>query len=206
MRSCRPKPSHFFEAAIEASPRVEFLRLVLLTVLPRHGTEPWRLPTRLSAESLSYRPDPPLQCRRPECSALLARREPRTRYCVAIMPGLMHRIGGIEKSRSGTSYDPKPSHMVPFGARGPNRQRHPRRGDRRCEDSNFSSSGGVRRGVRSPPRQPCSRRGLKVARLHLVHLNPFRNFVDLRQTPRCSCRAKPRSVVKMIRSDFFDAK
>jgi 2-oxoglutarate ferredoxin oxidoreductase subunit alpha len=216
-------PSHCFEAAIEASRIALKFRtpVILLTDgYLANGTEPWRLPDvdSLPDISISYATGPNhVNADGTEVFWPYVRDANLARdIALPGTPGLMHRIGGIEKEdgSGNISYEPENhSHMVHLRA-----QRVAQiandipdavlEGD---EDAEVLIVGwGSTWGAITAAVNRARDEGLKVARIHLVHLNPFpKNFGDLlRKYPKILVpEMNLGQLVKMIRSDFLvDAK
>ncbi|HUP73388.1 MAG TPA: 2-oxoacid:acceptor oxidoreductase subunit alpha [Acidimicrobiales bacterium] len=216
-------PSHCFEAAIEASRIALKFRtpVVLLTDgYLANGTEPWRLPDvdSLPDISISYATGPNhVNADGTEVFWPYVRDGNLARdIALPGTPGLMHRIGGIEKEdgSGNISYEPENhSHMVHLRA-----QRVAQiandipdavlEGD---EDAEVLVVGwGSTWGAITAAVNRARDEGLEVARVHLVHLNPFpKNFGDLlRKYPKVLVpEMNLGQLVKMIRSDFLvDAK
>ncbi len=181
-------PSHCFEAAIEA------IRLAITYRTPvillsdgylANGAEPWRLP---DVESLA--PIDPAFATEPNHTEAdgTARfwpyiRDERTLarpWAPPGIPGLEHRIGGLEKAdgSGNVSYDPlnheRMVHLRAAKIDGIARDIAPIEVDDESGDAEVlvvgwgSTFGAIAAGVRR-----VRARGKKVAHAHLVHLNPF---------------------------------
>ena len=181
-------PSHCFEAAIEAA------RIALTWRTPAvllsdgylaNGTEPWRLPdvTSLPDLRVTFATEPNHTGEGGEPTFWPYKRDPETlarAWALPGTPGLMHRIGGIEKEdgSGNISYDPAnhermvhlraekvagiAAHIPPVEVAGD------------VDDADllvvgWGSTWGAIDGAVSRARHA----GHRVAHTHLVHLNPF---------------------------------
>jgi 2-oxoglutarate ferredoxin oxidoreductase subunit alpha len=141
-----------------------------------NGAEPWRLPdpASLSKIEVKYRTNPEGFAPYLRNEVTLARD-----WAVPGTPGLEHRIGGIEKSHisGNVSYDPE-NHDFMCRIRAAKIQRIvqevPDLKVHGPDDASVlmigwgSTYGPIRAAV-----EACQARGLKVARAHIRHLNPF---------------------------------
>ena len=172
-------PADCFDAAIEAC-RIAIKYMCPVFLLTdgylANGAEPWKIP---AIESL---PKIPVKFRTdPEGFAPYLRNEVTLARDWAIpgTPGLEHRIGGIEKShiQGNVNYDPE-NHDFMCRIRAAKIARIAQDipdvkvdgpEDAQCLVLGWgSTSGAIRAAV-----EDCQKRGLKVARAHLRHLNPF---------------------------------
>jgi 2-oxoglutarate ferredoxin oxidoreductase subunit alpha len=217
------RPSHCFEAAIEASRIALKYRtpVILLTDgYLANGTEPWLLPDveSLPDISISYATAPNhVNADGTEVFWPYVRDENLARdLALPGTPGLMHRIGGIEKEdgSGNISYEPENhQHMVQLRAARVAQIANDipdavLEGD---EDAEVLVVGwGSTWGAITAAVNRARDEGLKVARIHLIHLNPFpKNFGDLlKRYPKILVpEMNLGQLVKMIRSDFLvDAK
>ena len=217
-------PSHCFDAAIEAA-RIALKYRTPVVLLSdgylANGSEPWRLPdvadlpdiTVEFATATNHVDDDGSEVYWPYL------RDPETLarpWAVPGTPGLMHRIGGIEKEdgSGNVCYDPS-NHE---------RMVHVRaakvagiandipdvvvEGD---PDADLLVVGwGSTWGAIGGALDRCRVRNRKVARVHLVHLNPFpSNLGDvLRPLPEgARARAEPRPARQLLRAEYLvDAK
>jgi len=172
-------PADGFDTAIEAC-RLAIRYMCPVFVLSdgylANGAEPWRIPDpdRLPRIPVAFRTDPVdfAPYRRDEVT--LARE-----WTLPGTPGLEHRVGGIEKGHvhGNISYDPENHDFMcrvraakiariaqdipPLAVHGP--------ADATTLVIGWGSTyGAIRAAV-----EDCQRRGVKVARAHLRHLNPF---------------------------------
>ena len=141
-----------------------------------NGAEPWRIPdpAQLPKIEVRFRKDPDGFAPYLRDEVTLARD-----WAVPGTPGLEHRIGGIEKSHiwGNVNYDPE-NHDFMCRVRAAKIQRIvqdvPDLKVHGPEDATTlvigwgSTYGAIRAAV-----EECQQRGLKVARAHLRHLNPF---------------------------------
>ena len=194
-------PSHCFEVAIEAARIALKYRTPVILLSDGYlanGSEPWRLPELEDLPDISVpfatEPNHTDADGNPEFWPYL--RDPETLarpWAIPGTPDLMHRIGGIEKE-DGTgniSYEPgQPrAHGPPAGRRrspaSPTTSRCAR--STATHDADLLVLGwGSTWGAIGGAVDRCRARGKKVARAHLVHLNPFpRNLGEvLRRYPR----------------------
>ncbi|MEO5837437.1 MAG: 2-oxoacid:acceptor oxidoreductase subunit alpha [Acidimicrobiales bacterium] len=212
-------PSHCFEVAIEASRIALKYRtpVILLTDgYLANGTEPWRLPDvdSLPDISISYASAPNhVNADGTEVFWPYVRDANLARdLALPGTPGLMHRIGGIEKEdgSGNISYDPENhAHMVHLRAARVAQIANDipdalLEGDVDAEVLvvGWGSTWGAITAAVNRARDE----GMKVARIHLVHLNPFpKNFGDLlKRYPKILVpEMNLGQLVKMIRSDFL---
>ncbi len=141
-----------------------------------NGAEPWRVPDpeKLPRINVRFRRDPEGFAPYLRNEVTLARD-----WAVPGTPGLEHRIGGIEKShiQGNVSYEPE-NHEFMCRVRAAKIQRIvqevPDLKVHGPDDATAlmlgwgSTYGAIRASV-----EDCQRRGIKVARAHLRHLNPF---------------------------------
>ncbi|MEO8697720.1 MAG: 2-oxoacid:acceptor oxidoreductase subunit alpha [Acidimicrobiales bacterium] len=212
-------PSHCFEVAIEASRIALKYRtpVILLTDgYLANGTEPWRLPDVESLPDISipYATAPNhVNADGTEVFWPYVRDANLARdLALPGTPGLMHRIGGIEKEdgSGNISYDPENhAHMVHLRAARVAQIANDipdalLEGD---EDADVLVVGwGSTWGAITAAVNRAREEGMKVARIHLVHLNPFpKNFGDLlKRYPKILVpEMNLGQLVKMIRSDFL---
>ena len=181
-------PSHCFEAAIEAA-RIALTWRTPVVLLSdgylANGTEPWRLPdvTSLPDLRVTFATEPNHTGEGGEPTFWPYKRDPETlarAWALPGTPGLMHRIGGIEKEdgSGNISYDPAnhermvhlraekvagiAAHIPPVEVAGD------------VDDADllvvgWGSTWGAIDGAVSRARHA----GHRVAHTHLVHLNPF---------------------------------
>jgi 2-oxoglutarate/2-oxoacid ferredoxin oxidoreductase subunit alpha len=212
-------PSHCFEAAIEASRIALKYRtpVILLTDgYLANGTEPWRLPDvdALPDISISYATAPNhVNADGTEVFWPYVRDENMAReLALPGTPGLMHRIGGIEKEdgSGNISYEPaNHAHMVQLRAARvafiandiPDALLE---GD---PDADVLVVGwGSTWGAITAAVNRIRDDGMKVARVHLMHLNPFpKNFGELlRRYPKVLVpEMNLGQLVKMIRAEYL---
>jgi 2-oxoglutarate ferredoxin oxidoreductase subunit alpha len=172
-------PAECFEMAIQA---VRFATKYMCPVFLlsdgylANGAEPWRIPDPASLPQMEvkFRTNP-------EGWAPYLRNEITLSRDWAIpgTPGMEHRIGGIEKSHiyGSVNYDPE-NHEFMCRVRAAKIQRMaqeiPDLKVHGPEDANTLLIGwGSTYGATRAAVEDCQRRGLKVARAHLRHLNPF---------------------------------
>jgi 2-oxoglutarate ferredoxin oxidoreductase subunit alpha len=172
-------PAECFDTAIEA------VRLAVKYMCPvflltdgylANGAEPWRLPDpeKLPKIDVRFRTDPQGFAPYLRNEITLARE-----WAIPGTPGLEHRVGGIEKShiQGNVNYDPE-NHDFMCRIRAAKIQRivqdvpelkvHGPADAATLVLGWGSTYGSIRAAV-----EECQRRGLKVARAHLRHLNPF---------------------------------
>jgi len=194
-------PAHCFEATIEA------VRIALKYRTPvmllsdgylANGSEPWRLPDIDSLPDISVRFATETNHTNAECEAEFwpYLRDPDTLarpWAVPGTPGLMHRIGGIEKEdgSGNISYDPanheRMVHLRADKIAGIANDIPPVAVEGDVDDAEILVLGwGSTWGAICGAVDRCRASGHKVARAHLVHLNPFpRNLGEvLRRYPR----------------------
>ena len=172
-------PAECFTMAIEACRlAVKYMSPVFLLSdgYLANGAEPWRIPDPASLPKIpvKFRTDPEGFAPYLRNEVTLARE-----WAIPGTPGLEHRIGGIEKSHiyGNVNYDPE-NHDFMCRIRAAKIQRIaqdiPELKVHGPEDATTlvigwgSTYGAIRAAV-----EDCQRRGLKVARTHLRHLNPF---------------------------------
>jgi len=214
-------PSHCFAAAIEAARIALKYRTPVMLLSDGYlanGTEPWRLPDESDLADISV----PFATDtnhvdgdgNPEFWPYL--RDPETLarpWAIPGTPGLMHRIGGIEKE-DGTgniSYDPanheRMVHLRADKVAGIAGDIPLLEVEGDVDDAGLLVLGwGSTWGAIGGAVDRCRARGAKVARAHLVHLNPFpRNLGDvIRRYPRVLVpEMNLGQLVKMVRADFL---
>jgi 2-oxoglutarate ferredoxin oxidoreductase subunit alpha len=194
-------PAHCFETAIEAARialRYRTPVIVLSDGYLANGSEPWRLPDvdALPDISVAFATEKNHTDAdgHPEYWPYL--RDPDTLarpWAIPGTPGLMHRIGGIEKEdgSGNISYDPanheRMVHLRANKVAGIARDIPPVRVEGDVDDADILVLGwGSTWGAIGAAMDRCRDRDQKVARAHLVHLNPFpSNLGDvLRRYPR----------------------
>jgi 2-oxoglutarate ferredoxin oxidoreductase subunit alpha len=212
-------PSHCFEAAIEASRIALKYRtpVILLTDgYLANGTEPWRLPDvdSLPDISITYATAPNhVNADGTEVFWPYVRDENLAReLALPGTPGLMHRIGGIEKEdgSGNISYDPENhEHMVKLRAARVAQIANDipdavLEGD---PDADVLVVGwGSTWGAITAAVNRAREDGMKVARVHLIHLNPFpKNFGELlRQYPKVLVpEMNLGQLVRLIRAEYL---
>jgi 2-oxoglutarate ferredoxin oxidoreductase subunit alpha len=172
-------PAECFDLAIFAA-RIAIKYMCPVFVLSdgylANGAEPWRIPDpeQLPRIEVRFRKDPDGFAPYLRDEVTLARE-----WAIPGTPGLEHRIGGIEKSHiwGNVNYDPE-NHDFMCRVRAAKIQRIvqdvPDVKVHGPEDATTlvigwgSTYGAIRAAV-----EECQQRGLKVARAHLRHLNPF---------------------------------
>ena len=175
-------PSHCFDAAIEAA-RIALKYRTPVFLLSdgylANGAEPWRLPdlSQLPDISVPFATEP-----NHDGDFWPYLRDPATLarpWAIPGTPGLMHRVGGLEKEdgTGNVSYDPENhERMVRLRAAKvagiaddiPEVEVDDQEGARLLVLGWGSTWGSIQAGIRR-----VRVRGRKVARAHLVHLNPF---------------------------------
>ena len=212
-------PSHCFEAAIEASRIALKYRTPVMLLTDGYlanGTEPWRLPDveSLPDISISYATAPNhVNADGTEVFWPYVRDENLAReLALPGTPGLMHRIGGIEKEdgSGNISYDPENhEHMVRLRAARvaqiandiPDVEVE---GD---DDADVLVIGwGSTWGAITAAVNRAREDGMKVARVHLVHLNPFpKNLGDVvRKYPKVLVpEMNLGQLVRLIRAEYL---
>jgi 2-oxoglutarate/2-oxoacid ferredoxin oxidoreductase subunit alpha len=194
-------PSHCFEVAIEAARIALKFRTPVVLLSDGYlanGTEPWKLPDveTLPDLAITFATEPNHTGEDGEAVFWPYVRDPETLardWALPGTPGLMHRIGGLEKEEGSgnVSYDPA-NHELMIHIRADKIDRIADHipevevtGD--VEDAEllvlgWGSTWGAIDGAVSRARAA----GHKVAHAHLIHLNPFpRNLGDvLRRYPR----------------------
>jgi 2-oxoglutarate/2-oxoacid ferredoxin oxidoreductase subunit alpha len=194
-------PSHCFEVAIEAARIALKFRTPVVLLSDGYlanGTEPWKLPDveTLPDLAITFATEPNHTGEDGEAVFWPYVRDPETLardWALPGTPGLMHRIGGLEKEEGSgnVSYDPA-NHELMIHIRADKIDRIADHipdvqvtGD--VEDAEllvlgWGSTWGAIDGAMSRARAA----GHKVAHAHLIHLNPFpRNLGDvLRRYPR----------------------
>jgi 2-oxoglutarate ferredoxin oxidoreductase subunit alpha len=213
-------PSHCFDAAIEAARIALKYRTPVMLLSDGYlanGSEPWRLPTieDLPDISVSFATEPNHTDAEgnPEFWPYL--RDPETLarpWAVPGTAGVIHRIGGIEKEdgSGNISYDPANHERMVH-----------QRADKVAgiasdiplcvvdgdEDAEVLVVGwGSTWGAIGGAVDRCRSKGKKVARTHLVHLNPFpRNLGEvLRRYPKVLVpEMNLGQLVKLIRAEFL---
>ena len=194
-------PSHCFEVAIEAARIALTWRTPVILLSDGYlanGTEPWRLPAVDSLPDLAvtFATEPNHTDDDGEPTFWPYQRDPETLardWALPGTPGLMHRIGGLEKEdgSGNISYDPaNHEHMVRLRAEKvariaatiPPVEAHGDVDDADLLVVGWGSTWGAIDGAVARAR----RAGHRVAHLHLTHLNPFPpNLGDvLRRYPR----------------------
>jgi len=172
-------PAECFQYAIEA---VRFATKYMCPVFLlsdgylANGAEPWRIPepSSLPKMEVKLRTDPEGWAPYLRNEVTLARD-----WAVPGTPGMEHRIGGIEKSHiyGSVNYDPE-NHEFMCRVRAAKIQRMaqeiPEIKVHGPEDAQTLVIGwGSTYGATRAAVEDCQRRGIKVARAHLRHLNPF---------------------------------
>ena len=214
-------PSQCFDAAIEA------VRIALKYRTPvmllsdgylANGTEPWRLPEvdALPDISVPFATEPNHTDAEGNEEFWPYLRDPDTLarpWAVPGTPGLMHRIGGIEKEdgSGNISYDPanheRMVHLRADKVAGIAADIPPVEVEGDVDDAEILVLGwGSTWGAIGGAVDRCRARGAKVARAHLVHLNPFpRNLGEiLRRYPRVLVpEMNLGQLVKMVRADYL---
>ncbi|HEX5365174.1 MAG TPA: 2-oxoacid:acceptor oxidoreductase subunit alpha [Acidimicrobiales bacterium] len=181
-------PSHCFEVAIEAA-RIALTWRTPVIVLSdgylANGTEPWRLPDvdALPDLSVTFATEPNHVGDDGEPSFWPYRRDPETLardWALPGTPGLMHRIGGLEKEdgSGNISYDPANHElMVRLRARkvaGIAAAIPPVEVQGDVDDADLLVVGwGSTWGAIDGAVDRVRRGGHRVAHVHLTHLNPF---------------------------------
>jgi 2-oxoglutarate ferredoxin oxidoreductase subunit alpha len=194
-------PAHCFEAAIEAARIALTYRTPVMLLSDGYlanGSEPWLLPdvTRLAPIEMTFETEPNHHNDEGEPEFWPYLRNPETLARALALPGtpgLMHRIGGIEKEdgSGNISYDPdNHERMVELRAAkvaGIARSIPDVEVTGDVDDADILVVGwGSTWGSISGAVDRVRARGRKVAQVHLVHLNPFApNLGDvLRRYPR----------------------
>jgi 2-oxoglutarate/2-oxoacid ferredoxin oxidoreductase subunit alpha len=181
-------PSHCFEVAIEAARIALTWRTPVILLSDGYlanGTEPWRLPDvdALPDLSVTFATEPNHTDGAGEPVFWPYQRDPETlarAWALPGTPGLMHRIGGLEKEdgSGNISYDPaNHEHMVRLRAEKvarvaasiPPVEVHGDVDDADLLVVGWGSTWGAIDGAVARAR----RSGHRVAHLHLTHLNPF---------------------------------
>jgi len=177
-------PSDCFDAAIEAV-RIAIRHMTPVFLLTdgylANAAEPWRIPDLDAYPPIEVRTVDPAQVRPGEKP--IFDRDPDSLgrpWIVPGMPGLMHRIGGLEKDlRTGhISYDPA-NHQAMTQLRAEKvasvaRFIPPQRVDVGAEGGDLAVVGwGSAYGALYQAVQQVARTGAKVGLIHLRHLNPF---------------------------------
>jgi 2-oxoglutarate/2-oxoacid ferredoxin oxidoreductase subunit alpha len=181
-------PSHCFEVAIEAARIALTWRTPVILLSDGYlanGTEPWRLPDvdALPDLSVTFATEPNHTDGAGEPVFWPYQRDPETlarAWALPGTPGLMHRIGGLEKEdgSGNISYDPaNHEHMVRLRAEKvarvaasiPPVEVHGDVADADLLVVGWGSTWGAIDGAVARAR----RSGHRVAHLHLTHLNPF---------------------------------
>ena len=181
-------PSNCFEMAIEAARIALTYRTPVILLSDGYlanGSEPWLLPDvdSLAPIEVTFATEPNHVDADGEPEFWPYLRDPETLarpLALPGTPGLMHRIGGIEKE-DGTgniSYDPaNHGHMVDLRAAkvaGIAKRPAAGRGDRRRRRRRAAGGRlGVDLGRHQRRRRPGAGPGPQVAQVHLRHLNPF---------------------------------
>ena len=212
-------PSHCFEAAIEASRIALKYRtpVILLTDgYLANGTEPWRLPDvdSLPDISISFATAPNhVNADGTEVFWPYVRDENLAReLALPGTPGLMHRIGGIEKEdgSGNISYEPENhEHMVRLRAARVAQIANDipdavLEGD---PDADVLVLGwGSTWGAITAAVNRAREDGMKVARVHLIHLNPFpKNLGELlRRYPKVLVpEMNMGQLVRLVRAEYL---
>jgi len=172
-------PAECFEMAIQAARfAIKYMCPVFLLSdgYLANGAEPWRIPEPASLPKIDakYRTDPDGWAPYLRNEITLARD-----WAIPGTPGMEHRIGGIEKSHiyGSVNYDPE-NHEFMCRVRAAKIQRIaqeiPEIKVHGPEDAQTLVIGwGSTYGATRAAVEDCQRRGIKVARAHLRHLNPF---------------------------------
>lgn len=174
-------PAHCFDAAFEATRLALKFRtpVILLTDgYLANGAEPWRLPDpdALPDISVPFTTEP-----NHDAEFWPYQRDPETLarpWAVPGTPGLMHRIGGLEKDERGNvSYQPenheKMMRMRAEKIAGIARDIPPVTVDDEDGATFLLLGWGSTWGVLKAAVRRIRARGLKIAHAHLTHLNPF---------------------------------
>jgi 2-oxoglutarate ferredoxin oxidoreductase subunit alpha len=194
-------PAHCFEVAIEAA-RIALKYRTPVIVLSdgylANGAEPWRLPDVASLPDIAttFATEPNVTTPGGDRTFMPYVRDPETMARAWALPGtpdLMHRIGGLEKEdgSGNVSYDPanhermvhiRAAKVAGIAADIPDVVVEGDVDDAELLVLGWGSTWGAIDGAMGRVR----RRGRKVAKAHLVHLNPFpRNLGDVvRRYPR----------------------
>ncbi len=214
-------PSHCFAAAIEAARIALKYRTPVMLLSDGYlanGTEPWRLPDvdDLPDISTPFATDTNHTDADGNDEFWPYLRDPDTLarpWAVPGTPGLMHRIGGIEKEdgSGNISYDPanheRMVHLRAEKVAGIAADIPPVVVEGDVEDAEILVLGwGSTWGAIGGAVDRCRARGRRVARAHLVHLNPFpRNLGDVvRRYPRVVVpEMNLGQLVKMVRAEYL---
>ena len=214
-------PSHCFEVAIEAARLALKYRtpvMVLSDGYLANGSEPWRLPDvdDLPDISVPFASEPNHTDAEGNPGFWPYQRDPATLarpWAVPGTPGVMHRIGGIEKEdgSGNISYDPanhermvhlRAAKVAGIAADIPPLQVYGDVDDAELLVLGWGSTWGAIDGAVNR----CRARGRRVAHAHLVHLNPFpANLGEV--LARYPTVVVPEmnlgQLVKMVRADFL---
>ncbi len=214
-------PSHCFDAAIEAARIALKYRTPVMLLSDGYlanGSEPWRLPdvSELPDISTAFATEANHTDADGNAEFWPYLRDPDTLarpWAVPGTPGLMHRIGGIEKEdESGNiSYDPanheRMVHLRAEKVAGIAADISPVVVEGDVADAEILVLGwGSTWGAIGGAVDRCRARGHKVARAHLVHLNPFpRNLGEvLRRYPRVVVpEMNLGQLVKLVRAEYL---
>lgn len=214
-------PSHCFEVAIEAARLALKYRtpvMVLSDGYLANGSEPWRLPDvdDLPDISVPFASEPNHTDAEGNPGFWPYQRDPATLarpWAVPGTPGVMHRIGGIEKEdgSGNISYDPanhermvhlRAAKVAGIAADIPPLQVYGDVDDAELLVLGWGSTWGAIDGAVNR----CRARGRRVAHAHLVHLNPFpANLGEvLARYPKVVVpEMNLGQLVKMVRADFL---
>ncbi len=214
-------PAHCFEATIEAARialRYRTPVILLSDGYLANGSEPWRLPDvdSLPDISVSFASEPNHTGADGQAEFWPYLRDPDTLarpWAVPGTPGLMHRIGGIEKEdgSGNISYDPanheRMVHLRADKVAGIAGDIPAVSVEGDIDDAEILVLGwGSTWGAIGGAVDRCRARGEKVARAHLVHLNPFpSNLGDvLRRYPRILVpEMNLGQLSKMVRAEYL---
>jgi 2-oxoglutarate ferredoxin oxidoreductase subunit alpha len=214
-------PSHCFDAAIEAARIALAYRtpvILLSDGYVANGSEPWRLPdvSSLPDISVTFATEPNHTDSDGNELFWPYRRDPDTLarpWAVPGTPGLMHRIGGIEKEdgSGNISYDPanheRMVHIRADKVAGIANSIPLVEVEGDVDDAELLVLGwGSTWGAIGGALDRCRARGRKVARAHLVHLNPFpQNLGEvLRRYPKVLVpEMNLGQLSKMVRAEYL---
>ncbi len=218
-------PSHCFEAAIEASRLALTYRTPVILLSDGYlanGAEPWRLPDvdSLPPIEVTFATEPNHVDADGNAVFWPYVRDPETlarQWALPGTPGLMHRVGGIEKEdgSGNISYEPaNHEHMVRLRAAkvaGIAKTLPPLSLEGDADDAEILVLGwGSTWGAIDAGMNRVRARGRRVAHAHLMHLNPFPPNLGelLRRNPRVLVpEMNLGQLVRLIRAEFLvDAK
>ncbi|MCU1353322.1 MAG: 2-oxoacid:acceptor oxidoreductase, alpha subunit [Acidimicrobiales bacterium] len=214
-------PSHCFEAAIEAT-RIALKYRTPVVLLSdgylANGSEPWRLPELddLPDISVSFATETNHTSPEGEPEFWPYLRDPETLarpWAIPGTPGLMHRIGGIEKEdgSGNISYEPQNHermvHLRANKVAGIANDIPLVEVEGDVEDADLLVLGwGSTWGAIDGALNRCRARGYKVAWAHLVHLNPFPHNLGevVRRYPRVLVpELNLGQLSKLVRAEFL---